>query len=646
MNFLFAVFYGFILIGAGLPIIAACDRGGALRFGERVLFAFAVGLFLSYLLVYAVAPFRLDAASMWGVVAVLAVVAAFGLRRFASTAWITTAVRGFDAAPLATRLVMAALVATTVLTLIQALAPPNDYDSLTYHLTIPQLDLERGREIAAWGRDLPHSFFPALLGHQSRLALAIVGSGAAQMLHGLLTAVGGGAVAALVLRLRGGRFSAVMGALLFLTIRMVIWQMGSVEVDAPQAALSALALLAYTVWREDGRAGPAVLFGAMVGCVILAKYTGFAVALAFGPLILFDAATRRKGWPYALLLGPAVAALVIAPHAIRNYVLTGNPVFPILNPLFNRGGPDLLVEISTSHLEGLGFVELVTTWVKMFILPTHLFDGMMIGSPYLLALAPLILLDFSASRRWLPVVSVVATFYALWFFFLGHQVRFLLPVLSGWSAVAAAGLAAVWCRAADARGARVAIVMGFVALMGIQGIFWCAYVVLRLPVVFDLVPVATYLTATPTMDGSFYTTCGYIRNHLKPGERYYSLLQPHSYYCPQASAVVRWFPDQAGWWARTKTPPRLDYGAFVDHIADGDYRFLIIAVRWENRTNLFSRVETGTIAIDDIPYGAFLAPALVKMKPLIEGRYTAVYDGRELLLLLKELPDPTAGKKL
>ena len=70
------------------------------------------------------------------------------------------------------------------------------------------------------------------------------------------------------------------------------------------------------------------------------------------------------------------------------------------------------------------------------------FDGMILGAPLLLALAPLLVFERDRLARWGPALSVALVYYVEWFYLVGQQVRFLLPAFPVFAAMVAAGVAA------------------------------------------------------------------------------------------------------------------------------------------------------------------------------------------------------------
>ncbi|NQU56552.1 MAG: phospholipid carrier-dependent glycosyltransferase, partial [Rhodospirillales bacterium] len=510
MSFLFVLVLSFLLVGLGWSLIMRLDPAGRFNSGERLALAFLIGCFGVYYGVFLIGLFRLDAISMWSLVAVIALAAAPGIQRMPWGLFLEhlrdeTRVAKTD--PWVGGLWLT-LILIALSSLLQGMAPPNDYDSLMYHMSQPQFDIEMGRLSIPWDRALGTELFPAMAGHLSRLSLATMNAGVAQMLHGVLGLVAALGAAMLTGRLGFGRCAALLTAIFFLATRVVIWEMGSVEVDVPLAAFTVLAILSYHSFRQSGDTGAAILFGLMIGGGILVKYHGFIVALSFGPIIAHDLFRRRVAFIPALL-GPLVALLTLLPHTMRNFLITGNPVYPLLNKIFNPDKHEFFQMWSGGYGTGRDLVDFLSTPWNMFISPMHLFDGMIFGAPFLLAFAPLLILDPKNLRRWSPILVVAGCYYLGWFYLLDGQVRFLLPIMPVLAAMAAVGVGVMW----RSIGNRVVLRAAFLSIAMIlavnQALFVGIYSLLRLPVALGFMDPSTYHLKTPTMNGAFYETCGY-----------------------------------------------------------------------------------------------------------------------------------------
>ncbi len=646
IEIVFSLFIAAATTGIGWALVSRLDSDRLLTTAERFCVSFITGLYGIYFGVFVIGPYRLDAISIGGLALVIGAAGALLMPwrsvgcvllnewKEARSNWVIGGLWGL-------------ICIASASSVLQALAPPNDYDALLYHLVFPRFDVEQGFIGIPWERDIAQATFPAMTSNLTRFSLVLLNDRAAQMLHALFGLIAAAGAASLILRLSYGKVTALIAALFFLVVRGVVWQMGSVETDVPLAAFSIFAVVVYLAWRQRIGWRLGVLFGLMLGGAILTKLIGFAVAAVFAPLMLIDFYKSRSVLRF--LSAPITALFVLSPHVIRNFLETGNPLFPILNGLFNPGSPDFEGQIGSEYGTGLDVMDYLAALWNVFIFPIHHFDGMVIGSPYLLALAPLILLDREKMRRWVPIVLFFFLYFFLWYGLLSRQVRFLFPVLPILCAMAAAGLTSLWERASSpfSRGP-VVVMVGILALN--QAAFVGIYAAIRLPVALGLVSEETYMTKTPTMGGAYYTTCSYISEHLKPGERYFSVTAAfHSYYCPQVQASYIYFRDEAKWWLASKTPPHLSIEEFIQKLEMENPRFVIMSNSHESRRGLNKKSMHQTeqnlaakpvmVALDQSHYrgGSYLAPVFQRLTPVFQGRFTSIYDGQQVVSELKQL---------
>ncbi|OAN55025.1 glycosyltransferase family 39 protein [Magnetospirillum moscoviense] len=620
--------FALVCLGLGWPLVIGLDRRDALTGAERLGAAFLLGVLPLYFGVFALASWRYDAVSMWGLSAAAAALALPGWRMMGWGLGLNAVRREVAFArhdPLLAALWIA-LLATALSALLQGMAPPNDYDSLMYHLAVPQLDLERGRVLPAWDRGLPHVFFPELTGNLIRLTLATAGEASVQMITALFGFVAAIGAAALTRRMGGGGRAAIGAALMVLACRVMVWEMATPEVEVALTAYAVLALVAFLAWRQDFRPGLMVLAGLMLGGGLLVKFHGGAVALALGvPMLL--AILRRPSLVGQVALGAVCGVALFVPHALHMAGLTGNPLFPMFNQLFTPGGVDYFADLRNQYGTGRSLVDLVLAPWFMSVAPMQYFDGMVLGAPYLLALAPLAAV--ARPRQGAAVVLMCAVYFVLWFFLLSQQVRFLMPIIPMLAAFSAIGLAMV---AGVARGWwRGVLVAAVLPLVVAQGAFVAIYGALRLPPAVGVVSAADYHLKTPTLTGAFYAPCRWLHANLKPGERYLSLMTPHSYYCPQASAQLRLFPDEEKSWLTTGKPPPMSRDEFVQRFRQGGYRWIIVTRAAEYRRTVSGAPEMQPFDLTADRLGTHLADILAKLQPVTSDPYVAIYDGRQVL---------------
>jgi hypothetical protein len=332
---------------------------------------------------------------------------------------------------------------------VHTLLPPTDWDAISYHLALPKLYVEAGRLTyvnfmlaANWPLNMEMLFALALLlGSDIATHLTMLGFTALLALGLLLAAR----------RHFGDDRAGAIAVALFLTVPMVKRLGGLALIDVAMGLYVLAAGLCFARWREGRRWPWLLLCGAFCGLAAGSKLMGGGFAILYGLLFLWDEgarwiAARRAGRDqgvagaflrHALIFGLAGLALV-GPWYLRSALNTGNPVWPFAYHLF--GGRDwddlgdeynMQLMTSTWAREQLprNPIGLAQSFWVMLTRPEDIGDyrgGL--GQPILIGAVAALALVIRAPSLVRQLLFVAAGFWALWFFLVSHQVRFLLPV--------------------------------------------------------------------------------------------------------------------------------------------------------------------------------------------------------------------------
>lgn len=234
-----------------------------------------------------------------------------------------------------------------------AAVPPVNRDALTHHLLVPKLYLEHGGiyEIP----QILFSYYPMTLDYLYMGAMYIANDIVPAYIHmvfGLLTAL-------LIFRYLRQRYSAtwgLVGALFFLTLPVIVRLCTTAYVDLGVIFFAFGSLLALLKWRDTGaRLRWLVLAAALCGLAMGTKYNGvmdFCLLTAFVPILYagmkrLQFLTQYPGLKPKHSLGDGIRALawgglfavialiVFSPWALKNYVWTANPMYPLAQGVFN-----------------------------------------------------------------------------------------------------------------------------------------------------------------------------------------------------------------------------------------------------------------------------------------------------------------------
>jgi 4-amino-4-deoxy-L-arabinose transferase-like glycosyltransferase len=222
-----------------------------------------------------------------------------------------------------------------------ASVPPVSRDALTHHLAVPKLWVEGGGIHER--PDILFSYYPQLLDVLYMAPVALGHDIAAKYLHftfALLTAL----LIFLFVRRRIGPSWAALSGLLFLTLPLIVKLSVTVYVDLGLIFFTTAALFSAAIWLEDtGRTRWLVLAAVCSGLALGTKYNALVSFLVLSLLLPFFYLLRfRRDNPHAEQLNAvkfgalfvAISLLVFSPWLVRNYSLTGNPIYPLAQGVF------------------------------------------------------------------------------------------------------------------------------------------------------------------------------------------------------------------------------------------------------------------------------------------------------------------------
>lgn len=245
--------------------------------------------------------------------------------------------------------ILAAIVISIVLL---ASVPPVSRDALIHHLALPKLYLKYGGiyEIPA----AEFSYYPMNLDLLYMVPLYFGNDIVPKYLHfafAVLTAI----FIFRYLRRRLDDAYALLGAILFLSIPVIVKLSITVYVDLGLIFFSTAALFCLIKWMNDNYKFKHLFISAVwCGLGLGTKYNGLIVLFLITLFVVLIFArsskdivnkqTKALGYGIAFML---VAVIVFSPWAIKNYIWTRNPVYPLYDSWFNNlqtqaGNPAML----------------------------------------------------------------------------------------------------------------------------------------------------------------------------------------------------------------------------------------------------------------------------------------------------------------
>ncbi|MBI9074447.1 MAG: hypothetical protein JEZ02_03470 [Desulfatibacillum sp.] len=285
--------------------------------------------------------------------------------------------------------------------LILCATPPFARDALIHHLAIPKIWLRSGGmcEIP-WA---PYSYHPMNL-QLLYWACLFFKSDIAPKFVNMAFGLGTGLLIFSYLRTRVSLAWAGFGSLFFLTVPVILKLQTTVYVDLGLAFFISASVLVLLKWMDQG-------YGFNRWLVLAAFCMGLAVGtkpnglLAWGLvcmlLVFFAARDNAQSQWKAIWWGGLfflITLLVVSPWYIKNYLLTGNPFYPLFAsgssayPLLSNDkvGADLSIFYLRQQLYGEGLLDYILIPVRLFFSgqddTPQFFDGVL--NPLLLVLAP------------------------------------------------------------------------------------------------------------------------------------------------------------------------------------------------------------------------------------------------------------------
>ena len=258
---------------------------------------------------------------------------------------------------------------------ILAWVPPVSRDALVHHLAIPKLWLKHGGiyEIP----DLIYSYYPMNLDLLYMIPLYFGNDIFPKLIH-FSFALGTAWLIFTYLAKRLDRYYAILGALLFLSTPVIVKLSITVYVDLGLIFFSTAGLMYTFKWREEPYRLKYIVMAALCsGLALGTKYNGLIVLLLLTLLVIFIASrgvAEGECTPsravFTSVLFIIAAGVVYSPWGVKNYIWTGNPVFPLFDNWFNVSNPHAQQSVPPIILRKLMYNE---TWWETALVPLRVF---------------------------------------------------------------------------------------------------------------------------------------------------------------------------------------------------------------------------------------------------------------------------------
>jgi hypothetical protein len=252
-----------------------------------------------------------------------------------------------------------ALAGILLVEVLLCLTPPVSRDALIHHLAIPKLWIRHGGFIETPWADF--SYFPMNV-DLLYLAPLLFGNDIVPALIHLLFGWGTGYLVYRYLKDQAGRSWGMLGLLVFASTPMVMRLSTTAYVDLGMVFFTTASVLAYLRWRDGRYAdGKWVLLSAVfMGLAAGSKYNALISWLFLNVSVCYlyakDTGKQLAAIRWGLIFF-LVAIAVVSPWLVKNLILKGNPIYPLMDNLFvfMHGGRETAAFLVSGDAEPRGF---------------------------------------------------------------------------------------------------------------------------------------------------------------------------------------------------------------------------------------------------------------------------------------------------
>jgi hypothetical protein len=329
---------------------------------------------------------------------------------------------------------------------ILALTPPFARDALIHHLAIPKLWIMHGGFY-----DTPwavYSYYPMNLDLLYLIPLYFGNDIIPNFIH-LGFGIGTAVIIYYYLRRRLNHIAGLLGGLIFISTPIIIRLSTVAYVDLGLVFFITASILAFMRWRESEYKQykwlliSSVAMGLALGTKYNALVSCFFLVLAVVFIHSRDVGDQWKAVKYGLIFF-VISLVVFSPWLIKNIILTGNPLYPLFNGIFNSNagsdGGTYSVASGYSHLGMFKVREILygeSLWEILLIPVRIFFQGQDNSARYFEGvLNPILIIfvPFAFIKKNMKIEKLFFLYFSIFFilitFFLDQiRTRYILPVI-------------------------------------------------------------------------------------------------------------------------------------------------------------------------------------------------------------------------
>lgn len=333
-----------------------------------------------------------------------------------------------------TKILFLALLIFIILSSLGAFTPPFAADVLRHHVVVTRLFAAHHRIIFT-----PIIFFNAPLGIEMLYLLGILlyNNAVGLLLNSILGTLAAFAVFHIG-KIYADKKIGLLSSLLFYSTS-IVWYSGIYgKVDSGLFFYTALGFLYLYEWTQKKDMRLLIVSGIFVGFCASLKYTGlYTTVLSFLVLVVLlilrqNSSLKNKFLQISFFILPAF--ITGSPWYIKNWIMTGNPIWPFFYNLLGGRGWNIAAHQSISgEVRGMysrlghNLLGFLTGPIQLNLKMPDFFERAGIG-PLFLGILPFSLLIREIRQRYKLIFIFSFLFYAFWFPF-AQEGRFLIPVV-------------------------------------------------------------------------------------------------------------------------------------------------------------------------------------------------------------------------
>jgi hypothetical protein len=328
-----------------------------------------------------------------------------------------------------------------------AFTPPVARDVLIHHLAIPKLWIIHGGFYETqWAE---YSYYPMNLSLLYLIPLYLGNDIIPNFIH-LTFAIGTAALLYGYFNKKYGQLAGLWAALIFISLPAILRTATTAYVDAGLVFFTTLSILACVYWRDGGykSSGWLLISAVAMGLALGTKYSAlpawFFLTLAVVFIYSNDTGRQWKALQYGLVFF-LVSLSVFSPWLIKNFILTGNPLYPLYQSVFSAPAaslPTTYAEVAAENsgggifkmrylLYGDSFWETLLIPLRFFLQgqdhTARYFDGVL--NPVLIFLVPFAFMNMKMKTDKIFFLAFAVFFILLAFFMDKHRIRYILPAV-------------------------------------------------------------------------------------------------------------------------------------------------------------------------------------------------------------------------